>query len=126
MSLLSPSSSDAEVATADVEGRVERVRWFARLLDESIEIPVVNYRIGIEPIVGLLPKGGDLVATLVSLLIVVESYRLGAGPLTLARMLLNLVVDSLVGSLPLVGDVFDFAWKANMRNARLLERAVLD
>ena len=125
MSLLSPSSSDA-ATEADVERRVERVRWFARLLDESIELPVVNYRVGLDAIVSLIPKGGDLVAMLASLLIVVESYRLGAGQLTLARMLLNIGIDTVVGSLPVVGDFVDFAWKANMKNARLLERSVLD
>ena len=125
MSLLSPATDENEVAT-DVEARVDRVKWFAQLLDESVTLPVVNYRVGLDAIVGLVPSFGDAISLIASLLIVGESYRLGAGPVTLARMLLNVLIDSVVGALPFVGDLFDFAWKANMRNARLLERAVLD
>ena len=125
MSLLSPASSDAETQ-ADVERRVDRVKWFAKLLDESVEIPVVNYRVGLDAIVGLVPSVGDLVSLVASLLIVGEAYRLGAGPVTISRMLVNVGIDTVVGSLPVVGDFLDFAWKANLKNADLLERAILD
>ena len=125
MSLLSPASSDADTG-ADVERRVERVRWFAKLLDESVEIPVVNYRVGLDAIVGLVPSIGDLVSLVASLLIVGEAYRLGAGPVTISRMLVNVGIDTVIGSLPVVGDFLDFTWKANLKNADLLERAVLD
>lgn len=124
MSLLSPSSADAD--TADLERRVDRVKWFAKLLDESVEIPVVNYRVGLDAIVGLVPSVGDLVSLAASLLIVGEAYRLGAGPVTISRMLVNVGIDTVIGSLPVVGDLIDFTWKANLRNADLLERAVLD
>ncbi|ESP88589.1 DUF4112 domain-containing protein [Candidatus Halobonum tyrrellensis] len=124
MSLLSRASADAD--SKEVERRVDRVKWFAQLLDESVKLPVVNYRVGLDAIVGLVPSVGDLITLVASLLIVGEAYRLGAGPVTISRMLVNVGIDTVVGSLPLVGDLFDFAWKANKRNARLLERAVLD
>jgi hypothetical protein len=96
-------------------------RLVARLLDEAIEIPGTSWRIGIDPLVGLVPGIGDLVGALLSTWILLAGVRLGAPGSLIARMALNVAIDAIVGSVPIAGDLADFAWKANVRNVRLLE-----
>lgn len=88
-------------------------------------MPGTNTRIGLDPILGLLPGIGDFLAAVLSSYIVVAAARLGAPRPVLARMLINLGVDTLVGVVPLLGDLFDVGWKANMRNAALLNGYVM-
>jgi hypothetical protein len=97
------------------------LRQLSRLLDEAIAVPGTNYRIGLDPIIGLIPGGGDMVGLLLSSWIVIEAARLGASQSTLRRMLVNIVLETLMGTVPVVGDVFDVAWKSNTKNIRLLE-----
>ena len=87
-------------------------------------MPVLGYRIGLDPLLGLVPVAGDAVAALLSLYVVFEGARAGASVPLLFLMTLLVVVDFVVGSLPLVGDLFDAVWKANAWNVRLLERSV--
>jgi hypothetical protein len=101
--------------------RIRRLRSIARLLDESIPLPG-GYRIGLDPIIGLIPGFGDALGALFALFVVAEARRVGASKSVLTRMLGNVFVDAIVGSIPLVGDLFDAAYKANMRNVDLLER----
>ncbi|AKU07995.1 DUF4112 domain-containing protein [Haloferax gibbonsii] len=108
------------VGVADEE-TLARLRTVSFYLDEAFEIPGTNYRIGLDPILGLVPGVGDATAAALSAYILVEAAMLGVPRATLARMLGNVVLDATVGSLPVVGDVFDAAWKANARNVRLLE-----
>ncbi|KAB1187432.1 DUF4112 domain-containing protein [Haloferax sp. MBLA0077] len=103
------------------EETLERLRTVSHYLDNAIEIPGTNYRIGLDPILGLIPGVGDTTASALSAYILVEAAMLGAPRATLARMFGNVIVDTVFGSLPVVGDVFDVAWKANARNVRLLE-----
>ena len=111
---------DAESLPDSVdEAAVQRMRFVARLLDDSIRLPGTEFKIGLDPIVGLLPVAGDAVAAALSGYIVLESARLGVSYLTLLRMLANVGVDFAVGSVPVVGDIFDVAWKANVRNLQL-------
>lgn len=98
---------------------VTRMRFVARVLDDSVRIPGTEFRIGLDPVLGLLPVAGDAVSGALSLYIVVESARLGVSPKTLFGMLANVGVDVAGGSIPVVGDLFDAAWKANTRNLRL-------
>lgn len=97
----------------------------ARVLDSAVRLPGTNARIGLDPILGLLPGVGDLLAAVLSSYIVIAAARLGAPRSVLARMLVNLGVDTLVGVVPLLGDLFDVGWKANMRNAVLLDGYVM-
>ncbi|MGQ4556623.1 DUF4112 domain-containing protein [Halobellus sp. GM3] len=106
--------------------RLARLRRESRLLDSAVEIPVLNVRVGLDPLLGLLPGVGDVTATAASAYIVAEAAALGAPRATLARMCLNLLVDALLGSVPLVGDAFDVVWRANDRNVRLLEARTAD
>ena len=104
------------------EQRLAQVRWLARLMDDNFAVPGTNLRFGWDSVIGLFPGFGDVLTTAVSLLIVHHAWQTGASKLTLARMLGNVGVDFVVGAIPLFGDLFDFAFKSNRRNARLLEQ----
>jgi hypothetical protein len=98
-----------------------RLRDLARVLDEAIRIPGTNIRIGLDALLGLLPGGGDVAGGLLSGLIILQAARAGAPTSVLGRMLGNVLVDVIVGAIPLLGDIFDVAWRANSRNVRLLQ-----
>jgi hypothetical protein len=104
-----------------MEAHLERYRRFAWLMDESIKLPVVPFRIGLDSIVGLIPGVGDLVLGTMGTYALFVAWRLGAPGPVLARMLGNLGIDTLFGSIPLIGDLFDAGFKANTRNRRVLE-----
>jgi len=91
------------------------------LLDEAIRIPGTNIRIGLDALLGLLPGGGDVAGGLLSGLIILQAARDGAPATVLGRMLGNVALDVVAGAVPLLGDIFDVAWRANSRNIRLLQ-----
>jgi hypothetical protein len=100
------------------------VRVLAKLLDNSISIPGTPWKIGFDPIVGLIPGIGDLIGAVLSGYIILEAVRADVPAFTLARMLVNVGIDTLLGAVPALGDVFDAAWKSNTMNVALLERHV--
>jgi len=100
---------------------LRRLRQLSRLLDNVITIPGTQVGVGLDPILGLLPIAGDFLGFMLSCYIVVEATRLGISRATLGRMIFNIMVDGVVGSFPILGDLFDFAWKANSLNIQLLE-----
>ena len=119
-----PDSIRTRTAAPIVETRdpaVERLRSLARLLDSSMRVPGTQYRFGIDAIIGLVPGIGDAIGAIFSTYIVFQAARLGASRATLARMLGNVALDTIVGEVPLLGDLFDAGWKANTRNIKLLE-----
>lgn len=91
------------------------------MLDEAIRIPGTNIRIGLDALLGLLPGGGDVAGGLLSGLIILQAARDGAPATVLGRMLGNVALDVVAGAVPLLGDIFDVAWRANTRNIRLLQ-----
>jgi len=101
--------------------RYRRIRFVSVLMDQSITLPN-GFRVGLDALLGLVPGIGDGLCTLVSCYLVYEAARLGLPKVVLLRMLANITFDSLSGSVPLVGDVVDAVWKANMRNLRLVDR----
>lgn len=103
--------------------RIQRLAW---LLDNAIPIPGTTLRIGIDPIIGLIPGLGDAVGGLFSAYIVLEAARLGARGPTILRMCWNVLLEVVLGMIPVLGDFFDAGWKANARNIALLERHLLD
>ena len=89
-------------------------------MDTVFRIPGLNWRFGLDPLLGLIPVVGDTLSSFVSLYILAIASRQGVSRITLARMALNIAVDWLLGAVPFVGDVFDVWWKGNQRNVRLL------
>lgn len=110
---------DGEIPESVDESALRRMRTVALVLDESVRVPGTSYRVGIDPILGILPVSGDIVGGGLSLYIVLESARLGVSYTTLLKMLANVAIDVSVGAIPVVGGVFDAVWKANKRNLKL-------
>jgi hypothetical protein len=98
------------------------LRKWAVLLDSAFQVPGTRLRFGLDPIVGLLPGAGDLVTGFFSVMILLHSVRLRIPKVVVARMVLNTGLDLLAGAVPLLGDLFDAGFKANLRNMALLER----
>ncbi|MBZ5707757.1 DUF4112 domain-containing protein [Nannocystis pusilla] len=102
------------------------VRQVATWLDSAVRVPGTEWRFGIDPLLGLAPGLGDTIGAVLSGWIVVRAAGLGASPATLARMTGNVLLDALVGAVPVLGDIFDFGFKANRRNLDLLEGHLRD
>ena len=120
---------DVRGAQVNVEGpqgsndrALVALRKWAVLLDSAFRVPGTQMRFGLDPIVGLLPGAGDLVTGFFSVMILLHSVRLRIPKVVIARMVLNTGLDLLVGAVPLLGDLFDAGFKANLRNLQLLER----
>lgn len=101
---------------------LERVRWLARHLDAAWAIPGTKIRFGAESLLGLIPGAGDAVSAGISGYLVWEAHRHGASKWLIARMVGNILIDMTIGSIPLLGDLFDVVWKANQRNVQLIEK----
>ncbi len=101
---------------------IRRLSW---LLDSAIRIPGTQFRIGIDAIIGLIPWAGDVIGSALSFGIIGLAFQMGASRWTLLRMGLNVLVEMIVGAIPVVGDIFDAIWKSNERNVRLLERSLV-
>ena len=99
-----------------------RVRTIARLLDSAGRIPGTSIRFGLDPILGLVPVVGDLAGAALSGYIVLQGVQLGASRAVVLRMLANVAIDTIVSSVPMLGDAFDVGWKSNLRNVALIER----
>jgi hypothetical protein len=104
----------------------EQLELVASLLDDAFAIPGTNWRFGLDAIIGLIPGIGDLITSTFSFLIVFSAWQRGLPRVTIARMVGNIAIDTLVGAMPLLGDFFDAAWKSNRKNVELLKRASAD
>ncbi len=100
---------------------VHRLRKLSHFLDNAIPIPGTPYRIGLDPILGLFPAGGDIAAALLSGYIIYSAAQIGLPRETLVRMVTNILIDVFAGMVPLLGDLIDVTWKANVKNVELLE-----
>ncbi|AEF40768.1 DUF4112 domain-containing protein [Hoyosella subflava] len=109
-----------------VEQRKKQIRRFANMMDSRFRIPGTKQTFGVDPILGLVPGGGDAVAMVISAGIVIQAVRFGARGSTLALMLFNVAIDAIFGAIPILGTVFDVWYKANNRNVALLDRHVTD
>ncbi len=114
----------AAFAPLDAAARLARLRRLAWLLDAQFGLPGTRFRFGVNSLFGLAPVAGDALLGVVSLYIVWEARRLGAPNGLLARMLANIAVEVGGGAIPVLGDLFDMAFKANLRNLALLENWV--
>lgn len=104
---------------AKLDDSIERLSW---LMDDLIRIPGVGWRIGLDALVGLIPGFGDTATSLASFYILVSAVRYGVPKVTILRMALNIGIDYALGSVPLVGDVFDAWWKSNHMNVELMRK----
>jgi hypothetical protein len=101
---------------------LDALRRWARIFDSAFRIPGTRITFGLDPILGLIPGLGDVASPVFSLFFLWHGLRLGVPKVVLARMVFNALIDAGVGAIPVVGDVFDFGWKANAWNLALLER----
>ena len=102
-----------------IDKNTERLGW---LLDDLFRVPVLGWRFGLDPLLGLIPGIGDTSTALASFYILISAVRHGVPKITLLRMALNIAFDYLVGSLPVVGDIADVWWKSNQKNLKLLRK----
>ena len=108
--------------TSQQIGKLSQLRRISRLLDNAVSIPGTKISFGLDPIIGLLPGGGDTITGGIAGYIVVEAARMGVPREILWKMVGNILIDSLAGTVPVVGDLFDVGWKANVKNIELLEK----
>src|SRR6195952_4409141 len=106
---------------SDAVSRLARLRRLAWLIDGAFGLPGMRFRFGLNSVIGLLPVGGDVVLGALSLYIIYEAAQLGLPRHKLLRMLGNVGVEVVGGSVPILGDLFDMALKANLRNLRIIE-----
>ena len=99
-------------------------KWLALIMDDLLRLPGTNFRFGLDPILGLLPGIGDMSSALVSALALIHAARLGVPRILLARMSLNVVINEVIGIIPVLGDAFSFWFKSNVRNYDLLKNHV--
>ena len=112
------------VTRRSTDTQLARARAVARALDSAIGIPGTKYRVGLDPLLGLVPGLGDVAGAALSGYIVLTGIQLGVSRTVVLRMLANVGMDTVAGSVPLLGDLFDAGWKANNRNVALIERHV--
>lgn len=112
----------SNVSLVTAPAALKRLRQISHVLDNAIPVPGTKVRVGLDPILGLLPGGGDVLTGLMSVYIVFEGARMGVPASTLGRMGTNILLDVLTGTVPVIGDLFDVTWKANSQNVKLLER----
>ncbi len=113
-----------EAVVGGAEGALKRIDVIGTLLDDAFRVPGTDIRFGIDPIVGILPIAGDWATAVVGGYIVAEAVNLGVPKHVIGRMLFNIGLDATVGMIPILGTLFDTAWKANRRNVELVEKHV--
>lgn len=101
---------------------LKRIRKIAKLLDTAIGIPGTKFRIGLDPILGLIPGGGDLITAGISAYMIFLATRFGLEKSDISKMIKNIILETAVGTVPIAGDIFDAYFKANMRNLEILEQ----
>jgi hypothetical protein len=126
--ILAPENRGAAVAQVPLRQRAERwfsdanLDFYAHLLDDWFHIPFTPIRIGLDGLIGLIPGLGDILAGIASFVLILAAWIRGVPGITLVRMMVNLGLEVVIGSIPLFGDIFDIAWKANRRNYKLMMR----
>jgi hypothetical protein len=117
---MEPFAKKGRPQSAAPTDSIERLGW---LMDDLFRIPVLGWRFGLDAVIGLIPALGDTTTSLVSFFILASAVRYRVPKVTLLRMGLNIAIDYAVGSLPVVGDLFDAYWKSNKMNVELLKRS---
>lgn len=110
--------------TQKANPHLRRIELLSYLLDGCIKVPGTTIKVGLDPIIGLLPGVGDVVGGWASLYLVYLAARAGLPSMALIRMIGNVLVDVIIGAIPVFGDLFDFGWKVNLRNLALVDRYI--
>ncbi len=125
-----PPAKDIEWEVLPPEGKQKRgtveplFKWLALVMDEFIRVPGTRFRFGLDPIIGLLPGLGDTSSALVSAFALIQAARLGVPKILLARMSVNILVNELIGIVPIIGDAFSFWFKSNSRNHQIIKNHI--
>ena len=101
-----------------------RLQLLSQRLDESITLPGTKYKIGIDPIIGLIPGGGDVIGGILSMYIMHTGIKMGVQKTVIIKMFRNIALDFLIGWIPIIGDIFDIVWKSNQKNVKLIEESL--
>ena len=101
---------------------LNRIRKYTYLMDSAFRVPVIGFRFGLDPLIGLIPGAGDLVSTAFSAYLIYLAARFSLPPQIFRKMIFNVALEAAVGAVPLVGDLFDAFYKSNIRNLALLEK----
>jgi hypothetical protein len=104
----------------DINARLRWVESISRLMDSQFRVPGTTWRFGLDPIMSLVPIVGGIPSLAISGVLILTMMRHGASGNVVVRMVLNVLLDTIVGIIPIIGNIFDFAYKANDRNVRLL------
>ena len=123
-----PRSASAQhhERSARLAAAERRISAVSRVLDDLVTVPGTGRRVGVEPVIGLVPGAGDFISAAVGIWLIVEATRFKLPGVVVARMALNTLVDFVVGLVPILGDLFDFAFKSNTRNVALFRRYAAD
>lgn len=116
----------AKLLPRDEKGELEIVRAIRKVMDEAVPIPGTRMKFGLDSILGLIPGVGDASGAAVGAYLLRAAHNLGVPTVVMVRMLVNLTIDAAIGVIPIVGDYFDVLFKANSKNARLIEAAVMN
>lgn len=108
-----------------LEEKLVRLRQLSENLDESFTIPGTNIKFGIDAVIGLVPGGGDLIGGLFSLYILRTAIRMKLPKRAILSIFFNIILDTTIGIIPIVGDIFDIFWKSNKRNMRIIEKNLI-
>ena len=117
-----PATYYTQSHPTDIATRLARIRRVAWVVDAAFHIPGTRFRFGLNSLIGLAPGAGDAVLGIVSLYTLQQAHAMGVPAPKLARMIGNIVLEVAAGSIPVAGDLFDVALKANLRNVRIVER----
>jgi len=107
-----------------IEERMGRLRLLSQRLDHSITVPGTKYKIGVDPIIGLIPGGGDIFGAILSIYIMYSGIKMGVPRSTVNKMFKNILLEFIIGCIPVVGDLFDIVWKSNQKNVKLIEESI--
>lgn len=116
----------AKLLTRDEKGELDIVRNIRKVMDEAVGVPGTRIKFGLDAILGLIPGVGDVSSAAVGAYLLKAAHNLGVPTVVMVRMLANLGIDALIGLVPLIGDYLDVLYKANAKNARLIEEAVVN
>ena len=103
---------------------LRRLEGFVHIMDNAVRIPGTKYRVGVDALIGLFPGIGDTLTTIASFYLIAEAVYLDVKLTIIFRMLFNILLDWLLGCIPLLGDIFDATWKANVKNLELIKRSL--